>query len=51
MNINLWITHRFHTKEAIYGCMGAAVMISGAIGGLRFAADFVYQMVGCFTLC
>ena len=44
VNINLWITRRFHSKEAIYGCMGAAVMISGAIGGLRFTADFVYQI-------
>lgn len=43
VNINLWITRHFHSKESIYGCMGAAVMISGANGGLHFAADFVYQ--------
>lgn len=43
LNINLWITRRFHGKEAVYGCMGAAVMISGANGGLHLIADFVYQ--------
>lgn len=43
VNINLWITHRFHSKEAIYGCMGAAVMISGANAGLHFITDYVYQ--------
>lgn len=43
VNINLWITRRFHSKEAVYGCMGTAVMISGANAGLHFIADFVYQ--------
>ena len=43
VNINLWITRRFHSKEAIYDCMGAAVMVSGANAGLHFIADFVYQ--------
>lgn len=43
VNINLWITRHFHSKEAIYGCMGAAVMISGANAWLHFIADFVYQ--------
>lgn len=43
VNINLWITRRFHSKEAIYSCMGVAVMISGANAGLHFIADFLYQ--------
>lgn len=43
VNIGLWITRRFHNKEAIYGCMSVAVMISGANAGLHFIADFVYQ--------
>lgn len=43
VNISLWITRCFHSKEAIYGCMGVAVLISGANSGLHFVADFVYQ--------
>ncbi len=43
VNINLWMIRRFHSKEAVYGCMGAAVMISGANAGLHFIAEFVYQ--------
>lgn len=43
VNIGLWITCRFHGKEAIYGCMSAAVLISGANTGLHFMVDFVYQ--------
>lgn len=43
VNIGLWITRRFRGKEAIYGCMSVAVLISGANTGLHFIADFVYQ--------
>ncbi len=43
VDISLWITRRFHGKEAIYGCMSTAVLVSGANSGLRFMAEFVYQ--------
>lgn len=43
VNIGLWITRRFHSKEAIYGCMGVAVLISGANAAVHFLADFIYQ--------
>lgn len=39
----LWITRRFHSREAIYGCMSVAIFISGANMGLHLIADFVYQ--------
>lgn len=39
----LWITRRFHSREAIYGCMSVTVLISGANMGLHLIADFVYQ--------
>ena len=44
VTISLWITRCFHSKEAIYGCMSVAVLISGANIGLHFIADFVYQL-------
>lgn len=43
VNISLWITRRFHGKDAIYGCMSVAVLVSGTNIGLRFIAEFVYQ--------
>lgn len=43
VNINLWITRCFHSKETVYSCMGVAVIISGANAGLHFIADSVYQ--------
>lgn len=43
VTIGLWITRRFHSREAIYGCMSVAVLISGADIGLHLIADFVYQ--------
>ena len=43
VTIGLWITRRFHGKEAIYGCMSMTVLISGINTGLHFIADFVYQ--------
>lgn len=42
--ISLWITRRFCSQEAVYGCMGAAVFVSLANTGLHFMADFVYQL-------
>lgn len=43
VTIGLWITRCFHSREAIYGCMSVAVLISGADIGLHLIADFVYQ--------
>lgn len=43
VNIGLWITRCFHSREAIYGCMSMAVLISGADTGLHLMADFIYQ--------
>ena len=43
VNIGLWITRRFHSREAIYGCMSVAVLISGANMGLHLMAGFIYQ--------
>lgn len=43
VNIGLWITRRFHSREAIYGCMSMAVLISGTDTGLHLMADFIYQ--------
>ena len=43
VTIGLWITRCFHSREAIYGCMSAAVLISGADIELHLIADFVYQ--------
>lgn len=48
VNIGLWITRRFHSREAIYGCMSVTVLISGADMGLHLIADFVYQS-SCIT--
>lgn len=43
VNISLWITRRFHNKEAIYACMSVAVLVSGANMWLHLMTDFVYQ--------
>ena len=54
VNISLWITRRFHSKEAIYGCMSVAVLVSGINTGLHFIADFIYQLFYIkwwFVLC
>lgn len=42
-NISLWITRRFHNQEAVYGCMGIAILVSITNTVLHFMADFVYQ--------
>ena len=45
VNICLHITRRIHGKEAIYGCMGAAGLVSAANIGLRFlAANALWSM-------
>ena len=44
VNIGLWMTRRFHGKEAIYGYMSITVLISGTNTGLHFIADFIYQL-------
>jgi len=43
VNISLWITRHFRSKEVIYACMSVAVLVSAANVGLHFMADFVYQ--------
>lgn len=43
VTIGLWITRRFHSREAIYGCMSAAFLISGADMGLHLISDVIYQ--------
>lgn len=42
-NTSLWITRCFHNQEAVYGCMGIAILVSITNTGLHFKADFVYQ--------
>lgn len=44
VNISLWIMRHFRGKEAVYACMSAAVLVSGANTGLRLIFDFVYQL-------
>ena len=43
VNISLWIVRHFRSKEVIYACMSAAVLVCVANTGLRLLADFVYQ--------
>lgn len=42
-NNSLWITRRFQNGDAVYGCMGIAILVSITNTGLHFMADFVYQ--------
>ena len=44
VNIGLCITRCFHGREALYGCMCVAVLVSGISWGLHIIADFVYQL-------
>ncbi|MCI9297888.1 MAG: hypothetical protein HFI10_10670 [Lachnospiraceae bacterium] len=48
ITIGLWITRCFHSREAIYGCMSVAVLISGADMEIHLIVDFVYQS-SCIT--
>lgn len=43
VNISLCITRRFHGREALYGCLCAAVLVSGGTWTLHMFADFVYR--------
>lgn len=43
VNTSLWLTRRFHGREALYGCISTAVLVSAGSWGLHLAADFIYQ--------
>ena len=43
LNISLWLTRCIRGKDALYGCVSAAVLVSAANWGLHFIADFIYQ--------
>ncbi len=43
VDAGLWITRRFHSKEAVYDCICAAVLISGTATGLHITSDFIYR--------
>ena len=45
VNSSLWIARRINGKEMIYGCMCAAVIVSGLGTGLHFAANLIYQNI------
>ena len=45
VNFSLWIARRVNGKEMIYGCMCAAVIVSGLDTGLHFAANLIYQKI------
>lgn len=44
VNISLWITHHFRSKEVIYACMCVAVLVSIVSVWLHFMTDFIYQL-------
>lgn len=43
VNSCLWVTRHFSNKEAVYGCLSIAVLVSGADVGLHFVAEIVFQ--------
>lgn len=43
VNISLWITRHFRSREVIYACMSVAVLVSIVNVWLQFTADFIYQ--------
>lgn len=43
VTVSLWITRRFHGREAFYGCMCAAALVSVSGFGLRLTAGIIYQ--------
>ena len=45
VNFSLWIARRVNGKETIYGCMCAAVIVSGINTGLHFVTDLIYQEI------
>ncbi len=40
---SLWLTRRYHGREAFYGCFCAAVVVSMASCAIRLLANFIYQ--------
>ena len=45
VNFSLWIARRVNGKEAVYGCMCVAVIVSGINTALHFVTDLVYQEI------
>ena len=45
VNFSLWIARRVNGKETIYGCMCAAVIVSGINTGLHFVTNLIYQEI------
>ena len=45
VNFSLWIARRVNGRETIYGCMCAAVIVSGINTGLHFVTDLIYQEI------
>lgn len=43
-NSSLWIARRFHGREALYGCLCAAAVVSISSCFLRLLADTIYQI-------
>lgn len=43
VNISLYLARCFHGREALYGCMFTAVLVSVGSCGLHLFADFIYQ--------
>ncbi len=44
VTVSLWLTRRFHGREALYGCMCTAALVSMTNFGLSILADFLYQI-------
>lgn len=42
-NISLYLVRHFQNKEVIYGCVSAAVLVSGINMSFRYMADFLFQ--------
>lgn len=43
VNISLYLTRCFHGREALYGCMFTAALVSAGSCGLHLFAEFIYQ--------
>lgn len=43
VNGSLWISRRFHSREALYGCFCIAAVISMAGCAIHLLADFIYH--------
>lgn len=42
-NLCLYITRHFHSKEVVYMCLSATVIVSGGSTILHYVADFLFQ--------